>query len=83
MKILVVIPHECYASFLQACPAKAYEFKQSLINAVIINDPVYGKAAEIYAEEEHARALLALARTVCPAAVPYIDESIRLARTPA
>ena len=83
-KILVVIPHECYQTFLQACPSKAYEFKQSLVNGIIVNDdPVHGRAVEIYATEEHAKALLALARMVCPAAVPYIDESIRLDRTPA
>lgn len=81
MKILLVIPFECYESFLQSAPNRAYEYKDCLTNGVITEDPRCGKAVEIFCDQEQARSLLALALLVCPAAVPYIDESIRLVRT--
>ena len=81
LKILVVIPGDVYDGFVNACPVTSGQYN-TLKNGVVINDPQYGKAIEILCEPVYARVLLGLAKAIYPDAVPYIEQSIRLAREP-
>ena len=80
MKILLVIPLNCYEDLVRAYTNKAGQYGRPLRQGVIIDDPQHGKAVEILCDEDLAQRVLTLARMICPDAASYIDQSIQIGR---
>jgi hypothetical protein len=79
LQIVLVIPLGVYDGFVGACPITSGQYV-TLKNGIVIDDPQYGKSVGILCEQVHARVILGLAQVIYPEVVPYIKESIRLAR---
>jgi hypothetical protein len=77
--IRVNIPMDRYNGLLGRCEAWRGEY-DILKNSSVIGDPESRNSIEISCETLQAEMLLELARRIYPAAAPYIEESIHLAR---
>jgi hypothetical protein len=80
--MVIEFPIDQHKRFLGLCDPASHEY-EILKNALIVRRAKHGKheaVVEIFAEIREAQLLLALARQICPVAVPTIVKAISKAR---